>query len=59
MKVTIIEPCRIDGEHKDLGDVVELNDNDAMALVASGRGTIDPVKAAEAVKAKKAAKSAE
>lgn len=59
MKVTITEPCRIDGMHKDAGSVVDLNDNDAMAIVSAGRGTIDKDKsaAAQAEAAKKAKKA--
>jgi hypothetical protein len=49
--VTIIEPTRIAGEHKGLGEVVELDENEAYAVVAAGRGTIDPDRANAAIAA--------
>lgn len=45
MKVTVTQPCMINGEHKKIGDTVELDANDALAIVSAGRGTIDPAKA--------------
>ena len=48
MKVTITNPCMIHGEHKEIGESVELDPNDAMAVVSAGRGTIDEKKASAA-----------
>lgn len=58
MKVTTTQPVMIEGEHIEAGQVLELSENDAMSLVSAGRGTINPEKSAEAVKAAKAAKAA-
>lgn len=46
MKVTITEPCKISGADFFPGDQVDLEDNDAMAVVGAGRGTIDPARSA-------------
>lgn len=51
MRVTITEPCLIAGEHKTLGEVVDLDENETMAVVSAGRGTIDPARAAAAIAA--------
>ena len=48
MKVTVIQPCMVNGQHKEIGDTLELDPNDAMAIVSAGRGTIDEDKAAAA-----------
>lgn len=58
MKVTTTQPVMIDGEHIEPGKVLNLSENDAMSLVSAGRGTINPEKSAEAVKAAKAAETA-
>ena len=58
MKVTTTQPVMIEGEHIEAGQVLELSENDAMSLVSAGRGTINPEKSAEAVKAAKAANAA-
>ena len=58
MRVTITEPCLVEGEHKAVGDIIDVSDNDAMAIVSAGRGTIDKVKGEAAVAtAEKAAKA--
>lgn len=58
MKVTITEPCKISGADFSPGDQVDLEDNDAMAVVGAGRGTIDPARAAEVLQRVKAAAKA-
>jgi hypothetical protein len=57
MKVTLTQAARIDGEHVDAGTTVDVNENDALAIVSAGRGTIDPVKAKAAVEAAQKAKA--
>lgn len=56
--VYITEPCMISGEHKEVGEAVELDPNDAHAVVGAGRGTLDKAKGERAkaavAKAKKA-----
>jgi hypothetical protein len=58
MKVTITEPCKISGADFSPGDQVDLEDNDAMAVVGAGRGTIDPARSADVIKRVEAAAKA-
>lgn len=57
MKVTLTQAARIDGDHVDAGTTVDVNENDALAIVSAGRGTIDPAKAKAATDAAKKAKT--
>lgn len=50
-RVTITEPCKINGEDHEPGETLELEDNFAMDIVSANRGTIDPRRAAAAVAA--------
>lgn len=50
-RVTITEPCKINGQDHEPGEVLDLEDNHAMDLVSANRGTIDPRRAAAAVAA--------
>lgn len=59
MKVTLTQPTMIGGKHHEAGEQFDLEDNDAMAIVSAGRGTIDPAKAAAAQAEAKKSKKAE
>lgn len=59
MKITLTQPTMIGGKHHEVGEQFELDDNDALAIVSAGRGTIDPTKAAAAQAEAKKSKKAE
>ena len=50
-RVTITEPCKINGVDHEPGETLELEHNFAMDIVSANRGTIDPRRAAAAVAA--------
>lgn len=57
-RVTITEPCKINGQDHSPGETLDLEDNIAMDVISANRGTIDPRRAAAAVAAAAAAAAA-
>ena len=40
LKIEILEPCFVEGESYGLGDVIEIDENDASHMVGNGRARL-------------------